>query len=57
MHGEDIAAPEEPVAEAPVIDLMEALKASVAAAKQQDEKPRRTRKAAAGGGRTRSRAS
>ncbi len=57
MRGEDIAAPEEPVAEAPVIDLMEALKASVAAAKQQDEKPRRTRKAAAGGGRTRSRAS
>jgi DNA end-binding protein Ku len=55
MRGEEIAAPE-PVAEAPVIDLMEALKASVAAAKQQeDEKPRRTRKAAAGG-RGRSRA-
>jgi DNA end-binding protein Ku len=48
-RGEEIAAPE-PVAEAPVIDLMEALKASVAAAKQQGEdKPRRTRKAAAGG--------
>jgi len=57
MRGEEIAAPEEPVAEAPVIDLMEALKASVAAAKVQEEKPRRTRKAAAGGGRTRSRAS
>ena len=57
MRGEEIAAPEEPVAEAPVIDLMEALKASVAAAKQPEEKPRRTRKAAAGGGRTRSRAS
>ena len=51
MRGEEIAAPE-PVAEAPVIDLMEALKASVAAAKQQEtqEKPvKRTRKAAAGG--------
>ena len=55
MRGEEIAAPE-PVVEAPVIDLMEALKASVAAAKQQDEKPaKRTRKAAAGS-RTRSRA-
>jgi DNA end-binding protein Ku len=56
MRGEEIEAPE-PVAEAPVIDLMEALKASVAAAKQQspDEKPaRRQRKAAAGGSRTRS---
>jgi DNA end-binding protein Ku len=57
MRGEEIAEPAEPITEAPVIDLMEALKASVAAAKQQDEKPRRTRKAAAGGGRTRSRAS
>jgi DNA end-binding protein Ku len=55
MRGEEIAAPE-PVAEAPVIDLMEALKASVAAAKQQEEKPRRTRKAASGG-KARSRAS
>jgi DNA end-binding protein Ku len=54
MRGEEIAAPE-PVAEAPVIDLMAALKASVAAARQQDEKPaKRTRKAAAGG-RSRSR--
>jgi DNA end-binding protein Ku len=57
MRGEEIAVPE-PVAEAPVIDLMEALKASVAAAKQQEaqEKPaKRQRKAAAGGGRARSR--
>jgi DNA end-binding protein Ku len=56
MRGEVIEAPE-PVVEAPVIDLMEALKASVAAAKQgADEKPvRRSRKAAAGGSRTRSR--
>ena len=46
MRGEEIAVPEEPEAEAPVIDLMEALKASVAAAKQQgEEKPARTRKA------------
>jgi DNA end-binding protein Ku len=58
MRGEEITVPE-PVAEAPVIDLMEALKASVAAAKQgADEKPaKRPRKAAAGGGRSRSRAS
>jgi DNA end-binding protein Ku len=34
LRGEEIAVPE-PVAEAPVIDLMEALKASVAAAKKQ----------------------
>jgi len=56
MRGEEIAVPE-PVAEAPVVDLMEALKASVAAAKQRgtDEKPTRTRKAAAGT-KTRSRA-
>ena len=56
MRGEEIAVPE-PVAEAPVVDLMQALKASVAAAKQRgtDEKPTRTRKAAAGT-KTRSRA-
>jgi DNA end-binding protein Ku len=55
MRGEEIEVPE-PVAEAPVIDLMEALKASVAAAKQGEEKPaRRPRKAAAGGSRSRSR--
>jgi len=36
MRGEEIAVPE-PVAEAPVIDLMEALKASVAAAKQRTD--------------------
>jgi DNA end-binding protein Ku len=38
LRGEELAVPE-PVAEAPVIDLMEALKASVAAAKRGDEKP------------------
>jgi DNA end-binding protein Ku len=39
LRGEELAVPE-PVAEAPVIDLMEALKASVAAAKRAgDEKP------------------
>jgi DNA end-binding protein Ku len=36
LRGEEIAVPE-PVAEAPVIDLMEALKASVAAAKQRGD--------------------
>jgi DNA end-binding protein Ku len=43
-RGEEIAVPE-PVAEAPVIDLMEALKASVAAAKKRpgDEKPSRAK--------------
>ena len=56
MRGEEITVPE-PVAEAPVIDLMEALKASVAAAQQrgEDEKPAR-KKAAASGSRSRSRA-
>jgi DNA end-binding protein Ku len=45
MRGEEIAVPE-PVAEAPVIDLMEALKASVAAAKKSPdaEKPARAKK-------------
>jgi DNA end-binding protein Ku len=44
MRGEEIAVPE-PVAEAPVIDLMEALKASVAAAKSpKAEKPARAKK-------------
>jgi len=44
LRGEELAVPE-PVAEAPVIDLMEALKASVAAAKQRsgDEKPARAK--------------
>ena len=44
MRGEDIAVPE-PAEEAPVIDLMEALKASVAAAKQDDgdKKPARAK--------------
>jgi DNA end-binding protein Ku len=48
MRGEELVAPE-PVEVAPVIDLMEALKASVAAAKKQPaepaEKPARVRKA------------
>ena len=46
MRGEEIVAPE-PEEAAPVIDLMEALKASVAAAKKQDEpaeKPARARR-------------
>ena len=44
LRGEELAVPE-PVAEAPVIDLMKALKASVAAAKQRsgDEKPARAK--------------
>ena len=44
LRGEEIAVPE-PVAEVPVIDLMEALKASVAAAKQRsgNEKPARAK--------------
>jgi DNA end-binding protein Ku len=49
MRGEEIVAPE-PEEAAPVIDLMEALKASVAAAKKPDEpaaKPARARKARA----------
>jgi len=49
MRGEEIAVPEEPEEEAPVIDLMEALKASVAAAKQGEEKPARARKTASRG--------
>ena len=41
LRGEEIAVPEQPEEEAPVIDLMEALKASVAAAKKRpdSEKP------------------
>jgi DNA end-binding protein Ku len=44
LRGEEIAVPE-PAVEAPVIDLMEALKASVAAAKKRpaEEKPKATR--------------
>jgi DNA end-binding protein Ku len=54
MRGEEIAVPE-PAAEAPVIDLMEALKASVAAAKKspEAEKPKRAK----GKARSRARAS
>jgi DNA end-binding protein Ku len=57
MRGEELAVPE-PVVEAPVIDLMEALKASVAAAKQRggEEAPSRPKKAAAGRSKARSRA-
>ncbi len=54
LRGEEITVPE-PAPEAPVIDLMEALKASVAAAKRAegDEKP--AKKAAAGSKRSRAR--
>ncbi len=51
-RGEEIAVPEEPEVEAPVIDLMEALKASVAAAK----KPAKTEKKPAAKPKARSRA-
>jgi DNA end-binding protein Ku len=43
LAGEEIATPE-PVADAPVIDLMEALKKSVAASKQDGDKPATARK-------------
>jgi DNA end-binding protein Ku len=51
MRGEEIVAPE-PVEPAPVIDLMEALKASVAAAKRQpgedaEKKPARAKRSRA----------
>jgi DNA end-binding protein Ku len=39
LRGEEIAEPEPTAEKAPVIDLMEALKASVAAAKAKDGKP------------------
>jgi DNA end-binding protein Ku len=52
-RGEEIAVPE-PVEPAPVIDLMEALKASVAAAKQGDEKPKPARAKARARSRARS---
>jgi len=57
LRGEELAVPE-PVAEAPVIDLMEALKASVAAAKKSgaaEEPAGGKRKAAASGSKTRAR--
>lgn len=59
LRGEELVAPE-PVPEAPVLDLMEALKASVAAAKQRaakpavPAKPKATRAAARARGRSRS---
>jgi DNA end-binding protein Ku len=43
LAGEEIATPE-PVADAPVIDLMEALKKSVAASKRDGDKPATARK-------------
>jgi DNA end-binding protein Ku len=46
LEGTEIVAPE-PVAPAPVVDLMEALKASVAAAKTKDREPAGTKKKAA----------
>jgi DNA end-binding protein Ku len=53
LSGQEIAKPEEPVVETPVVDLMEALKASVAAA--QSQKPSKgdgtTRATAKGGSR------
>jgi DNA end-binding protein Ku len=55
QRGEEIAVPE-PVAEAPVIDLMEALKASVAAAKRGAGEEKAPRKKAAGSAKARSRA-
>ena len=55
LRGEELAVPE-PVAEAPVIDLMEALKASVAAAKRGEEKPAPAKRKAASGSKARTRA-
>ena len=55
LRGEELAVPE-PVAQAPVIDLMEALKASVAAAKGGDEKKPAAKRKAAGGSKARTRA-
>ena len=56
LSGEEIAVPE-PIVEAPVIDLMEALKASVAAAKRGEEKSAPAKRKAAGGSKARTRAS
>jgi DNA end-binding protein Ku len=56
LRGEEITVPE-PAPEAPVIDLMEALKASVAAAKGTDEETKPAKKAAAGSRRSRARSS
>jgi DNA end-binding protein Ku len=47
LEGKEISAPE-PAPEAPVVDLMEALKQSVAQAQQSKEKPAPKKKAAAG---------
>ena len=55
LRGEELAIPE-PVAEAPAIDLMEALKASVAAAKRGEEKAPPAKRKAANGSKARSRA-
>jgi DNA end-binding protein Ku len=57
LRGEDITVPEPEEEAAPVIDLMEALKASVAAAKRGDEKePAPAERKAASGSKSRSRA-
>jgi DNA end-binding protein Ku len=57
LRGEEITVPE-PAPEAPVIDLMEALKASVAAAKRTEgEEKKPAKKAAAGSKRSRARSS
>jgi DNA end-binding protein Ku len=57
LRGEEITVPE-PAPEAPVIDLMEALKASVAAAKRAEgEEKKPAKKAAAGAKRSRARSS
>ncbi len=55
LRGEELAVPE-PVTVAPVIDLMEALKASVAAAKGGDEKKPAAKRKAASGSKARARA-
>jgi DNA end-binding protein Ku len=55
LAGQEIPAPE-PVAEAPVVDLMEALKRSVAEAKQRKAAPAKPKAARAAGSRSRARA-
>jgi DNA end-binding protein Ku len=49
LSGQEVARPE-PVEEAPVVDLMEALKRSVDEAKKRKETPAATRRKAAGAG-------
>jgi DNA end-binding protein Ku len=52
LTGEEIAVPE-PVAEAPVVDLMEALRRSVAEAKERSGAPEKAKAASKGGSRSR----